>query len=145
MRFGTTASLLSTVILAGCHTTHSHDTAAVNVKTPTGTVVAHPMVNSHSGPLYGHAEDYTWLVGQLQRIHMPGGKWKLRYTPIDEEDRWGGSVVLAPDIRLTKFEDGENVYVEGEVLNPRASLYLAGPLYRIRTIQSPSGPMGRGG
>ena len=45
-------------------------------------------------------------------------------------------MVLAPDIRLEDFSDGDCVYIEGEILVKRPSLYLAGPLYRIHTIRT---------
>ena len=85
--------------------------------------------------IYGRDANYTWLKGQLQRVHVPGGEWKLRYAPLDQQDRWGGSVVLATDVRLDAFVDGDIVYIEGEILAARPSLYLTGPLYRIRTIR----------
>ncbi len=84
---------------------------------------------------YGHDKEYNWLIGRLQRVHVRGGEWKIRYAPLDEIDQWGGSMVLAPDIRLEEFSDGELIYVEGEILVERPSLYLAGPLYRIRTVR----------
>lgn len=85
--------------------------------------------------VYRHAEDYRWLVGQLQRVHTPGTEWKIRYAGLDEHDVWGGSMVLARDVRLDSFEDGQLVYVEGEILAERPSAYLAGPLYRMDVIR----------
>ena len=87
------------------------------------------------GDLTGHAEDYSWLIGQLQRVHIPKPGWKIRYLPLDQKDRWGGSVVLAPDIRIESFQHGDRVYVEGKILARRASLYLSGPRYRASTIR----------
>ena len=84
---------------------------------------------------YGRAEDYSWLMGELHRVHVPGGEWKIRYAPLSASDRWGGSVVLAPDARLDRFSEGDFVYVDGEVLANRSSLYLTGALYRIRSIR----------
>jgi len=94
-------------------------------------------VDQPSGTLgdYGHDKEYNRLIGRLQRVHVPGGEWKIRYAPLDEIDQWGGSMVLAPDIRLEEFSDGDLIYVEGEILVERPSLYLAGPLYRIRTLR----------
>ncbi|HUG91624.1 MAG TPA: hypothetical protein VML55_12360 [Planctomycetaceae bacterium] len=85
--------------------------------------------------IYGHDGEYRWLMGELQRVHVPGGEWKLRYSPLDVQDHWGGSVVLATDVRLDDFADGDIVYVDGEILAARPSLYLSGPLYRVRTIR----------
>jgi len=75
------------------------------------------------------------LIGRLQRVHSPKHEWKLRYAPLDQHDQWGGSVVLAQDARLDDWNDGDLVYIEGEILNERPSVYLTGPLYRIRVIR----------
>lgn len=87
-------------------------------------------------PEYAHARDYRWLVGQLQRVHSPKHQWKIRYADLEENEHWGGSMVLAEDVRLDQWKDGDLVYVEGEILNDRPSLYLAGPLYRVRHIRA---------
>jgi len=92
--------------------------------------------------IYGHADDYSWLKGRLQKVHVPGVEWKIRYLPIDQADQWGGSVVLAPDIRLEDFKDRDVVYIQGKQLENRPSLYITGPLYRIETIR-PQEPVGQ--
>ena len=84
---------------------------------------------------YGHDKEYKWLIGRLQRVHVRGGEWKIRYAPLDQIDQWGGSMVLAPDIRLEEFSEGDLIHVEGEILVERPSLYIAGPLYRIHTVR----------
>lgn len=89
-------------------------------------------------PQRGHGEKYQWLVGNLQRVHSPKHQWKIRYADLDQHDKWGGSVVLAPDARLDDWKDGDMVYVEGEILTERPSLYLTGALYRIHTIRAAS-------
>jgi hypothetical protein len=84
----------------------------------------------------GHDEDYTCVVGQLQRVHVAGGLWVVRYAGIDEEDRFGGSVVLAPAVSLKDVREGDLVRVHGEVLSEgRASKHLGGPLYRALTVE----------
>ena len=84
---------------------------------------------------FGRARDFSWLLGQIRRVHVNGGSWKMRYAPLDVQDKWGGSVILAEDARIDKFEDGDFVYVEGEILQTRPTVYLAGPLYRISLIR----------
>lgn len=84
---------------------------------------------------FGRAKDFSWIVGQLRRVHVNGGSWKLRYAPLDVQDKWGGSVILSQDVRIEKFKDGDFVYVEGEILATRPTVYLAGPLYRISLIR----------
>jgi len=98
-------------------------------------VLPQPVV-PRTGTVYGHDENYTWLVGKLRRVHVPGGEWKLRFLELDQVDQWGGSMVLAPDIRLEDFSDGDFICIEGEILVKRPSLYLAGPLYRINKIRT---------
>ncbi len=88
-----------------------------------------------AGSKFRHAPDFSWLMGRLRRIHVTGGTWKIRYRPIDEQDRWGGSVILSEDARVDKFKDGDFVYVAGEIIVKRPTVYLAGPLYRISTIR----------
>ena len=94
-----------------------------------------PVSTTVPDSVYGRHTHYAWLKGRLQRVHVPGGEWKLRYAPLDQQDRWGGSVILATDVRLDAFADGDIVYIEGEILAARPSLYLSGPLYRVRTIR----------
>lgn len=88
-----------------------------------------------SGSKFGNATDFSWIMGRLRRVHVNGGSWKIRYKPIDEQDRWGGSVVLSDDARIDKFRDGDFVYATGEIIRKRPSVYLAGPLYRISKIR----------
>ncbi|MBT4865912.1 MAG: hypothetical protein HON53_12470 [Planctomycetaceae bacterium] len=89
-----------------------------------------------SGTVYGRGDNYVWLVGKLHRVHVPGGDWKIRFLELDQIDTHGGSMVLAPDIRLDEFSDGDCVYIEGEILAERPSLYLSGPLYRVRKVRT---------
>jgi hypothetical protein len=98
--------------------------------------IASPEAEESPVPEYGHGQRYEWLVGQLQRVHSPKHQWKMRYAPLDEHDEWGGSMILATDVRLDDWKDGDMVFVEGEILTERPSLYLAGPLYRVRSIRS---------
>jgi hypothetical protein len=100
---------------------------------PAKQVIAEPERNEI--PEYAHAQDYSWLVGQLQRVHSPQHQWKIRYAALDENEQWGGSMILAPDARLDQCKDGDMVYVEGEILSERPSLYLSGPLYRVRCLR----------
>ena len=86
-------------------------------------------------PVYAHGENYEWLMGVVHRVHIPRKGWKIRYAPLDQQDQWGGSVVPAPDVRIDGFQDGDNIYVEGEIISDRASLYLSGPRYRITSIR----------
>ena len=81
-----------------------------------------------------HAPDYSWLTGQLFYVHADGGLWVLRYAPLWKEDPNGGSVVLARDLHMDDYHEGDLVTVHGEILSPRSSVFLGGPLYRASKI-----------
>jgi hypothetical protein len=82
------------------------------------------------------ADDGTWIIGELHYVHADGGLWVLRYAPLDREDRYGGAVVLARGQDMSKFREGDLVFVRGSMLDEgRASKYLAAPLYRATAIE----------
>jgi hypothetical protein len=85
-----------------------------------------------------NAEDYSWVTGQLFYIHIHAdqGLWVVRYAPVDKEDRYGGSVVLAPAADMSGVQEGDLVTVHGEILNQgRATRFLGGPLYRALDVE----------
>lgn len=83
----------------------------------------------------GSAPDYSWVRGQLFYIHADGGLWVVRYAPLEKEDRYGGSVVLAAATNMQYFREGDLVTVHGDMLNEgRASKFLGGPLYRALAV-----------
>ena len=83
----------------------------------------------------GHGPDYSWVTGQLFYIHAGSGLWVVRYAPVDREDRYGGSVVLAPLVGMDAYQDGDLVTIRGEILNDgRATKYLGGPAYRTTSM-----------
>jgi hypothetical protein len=83
----------------------------------------------------GNAEDYSWITGQLFYVHVGGGKWVLRYTSVDQVDRYGGSVVLAPVMDMKNYREGDLVCVHGEVMQQQRALPpLGGALYRVNAI-----------
>jgi len=88
-----------------------------------------------------HAADYSRLTGQLSYVHADGGLWVLRYSPLSDEDRNGGSVVLARDHMMNSYREGDLVSVEGQVISQKGSARLGGPLYRVQTISLVDRPM----
>lgn len=82
-----------------------------------------------------HEPDYRRLTGELFYVHADGGYWVVRYKALDQEDRYGGGVVLARDLRMDNYRDGDLVTVEGEILSPRASKFIGGPLYQAHSLQ----------
>lgn len=94
-----------------------------------------PEVKKQFQAKIGAADDYAWITGQLFYVHVDGGRWVLRYAAIDQEDKFGGSVVLAPTVDMKNFREGDLVSVNGEVLSPtRATRSLGGPLYRVDAV-----------
>jgi hypothetical protein len=67
------------------------------------------------------------------KVHQYRNTWRLRYAPIDQEDPYGGSVVLDGGAELSKLRDGQHVRVRGELIPPpdRAS----SAHYRVLAIE----------
>jgi hypothetical protein len=83
-----------------------------------------------TGMSFGHAPDYTWLRGQVQRsLHGV----RLRFAPVDQVDRYGGSVTLVGDAQIEHLRDGQCVRVRGQLLNPDAK--SPAPAYRVVAIE----------
>jgi hypothetical protein len=94
------------------------------------------LVTPEPHPLLQHAADYGWLQGTLEYVHADSGRWKLRYAPLEADDRFGGSVMLTPDVCTNQFSEGDVVYVEGEIVQSRAGIQATRPLYRVHTIRA---------
>lgn len=88
-------------------------------------------------PGMAHAADYSWLVGELQFVHVRKA-WRLRYASVDEEDRYGGSVTLTEMGTMDNFTSGQMIRVEGQLMDPESR--EPSPAYRVRTIQSVANP-----
>jgi hypothetical protein len=83
----------------------------------------------------GCAPDHSWITGQLFYVHADGGRWVLRYTSVGEQDKFGGSVVLAPGVEMKNYREGDLVSVNGKVLSDaRTSAHLPGALYQATAI-----------
>jgi hypothetical protein len=83
----------------------------------------------------GCAPDHSWITGQLFYVHADGGRWVLRYTSVGEQDKYGGSVVLAPGVDMKNYREGDLVSVNGKVLSDaRTSHHLPGALYQASGI-----------
>jgi len=83
----------------------------------------------------GRAADYSSVTGQLFFVHADGGLWVLRYAPLWQEEPTGGSVILTRGRQMDSYREGDLVTVHGTILKQRASLFLGGPLYAVRSIQ----------
>jgi hypothetical protein len=79
---------------------------------------------------FGHAEDYTWLRGEVEYSKLANG-WRLRYASVDESDTYGGSVTLTGAVG--KLTDGQHVYVRGQLHDPESR--KPSPAYRVDSIE----------
>jgi hypothetical protein len=107
---------------------------AIRAKTPEAPAV--PAAQQRVTGPYGHAPDYAWLQGVLDRHYQ--GHWALRFCDHTVEDDWGGKVRLAKDARLDQFKEGDVVRVEGEIIpDTRGNRgdWHHYPAYQIRSIQ----------
>lgn len=95
-----------------------------------------PMSGTLPSQSPGHAENFSWIQGELQRVHTRGGAWVIRYLPLDQTDEYGGSFVLTFDRRLESFRDGQQVRITGELIQARSGSTQEGPRYRIRQISA---------
>lgn len=95
-----------------------------------------PPLPMRPGEKYGHAPDYRWLAGVLDK-HAKGGFWTLRYADASADDAWGGKVRLMDDPRLRGFGDGDLIYVEGELVAPPKSAADAPayPPFRVADVR----------
>jgi hypothetical protein len=95
--------------------------------------VEQPVASAPETPTHGHAQDYSWLSGELERSRQPRG-WRLRYSPLDEEDTYGGSVILVGEgAQLDSLQEGQQVRVTGHLVN--ADAHKAGSPFRVQTLQ----------
>jgi hypothetical protein len=83
-------------------------------------------------PCFAHAPDYSWLAGELQYV-ADQHAWKVRYASVDEDDRYGGSMILVDCGPMTDYLDGQMIRVEGHPLE--ADSQDAPPSYKVMRMQ----------
>jgi hypothetical protein len=104
---------------------------------PPPRIETRPPLPLQPGQTYARGPDYRWLAGVLDK-HTKGGFWTLRYADFAADDEWGGKVRLMDDARLRDLNDGDVVYVEGELMAPRsaaASEASGYPPFRITSLR----------
>jgi hypothetical protein len=85
-----------------------------------------------SSSLLSHAPDYVWLVGELQYLQTRHA-WRLRYTALGDEDRYGGTVTLTGEPLPAACAGGQIVRVEGRLVNPDSA--EARPAYWVNRVE----------
>jgi hypothetical protein len=64
----------------------------------------------------GHANDYSWITGQLHRI---GEQWLIVYAADESNDLFGGRLALNTSVNMARFNVGDLVHVRGQVSSTR--------------------------
>lgn len=70
-----------------------------------------------AAPCFAHSADYTWIAGRVEYSNIQK-EWQLRYTSVDEVDRFGGRVTLIENQHLQYLKDGMYLQVRGHLVNP---------------------------
>jgi hypothetical protein len=89
-------------------------TAVPAVRSGAGSAPAETVSRRGPASIHDHAPDHNWLQGVLVKHYL--GHWELRYCDAGEDDEWGGKVILEEDSRLGRFQEGDIVRVEGEIV-----------------------------
>jgi hypothetical protein len=115
--------------------TEKTEAKPVNVPPVSGKVDEPPARRSFADitarPEFDHATDYTSLTGELSYLPQKN-QWRLRYTSIEDEDRYGGSVTLDAIAQMKGFHSGQLVRVRGEMIDKESR--DISPLYRVKEI-----------
>lgn len=105
---------------------------AVRSRPPSATIAA-PEPHGFHGQILGHAGDYHWLQGVLEKHSQ--GHFELRFCDPTQEDQWGGKVQLKADPRLQDFQEGDVVYIEGILTDSGQTKEFQHPLYQVNSIR----------
>ncbi len=84
-------------------------------------------------PKYGHAEDFSWVAGELKYQPLEGGCWTLVFSQNQETDIYNGVLALE-NVESHKLEDGEFVVVEGKVVGNEFSMACPPNIYWVTNI-----------
>jgi hypothetical protein len=92
-----------------------------------GPALRRTFTDTTAHPAFGHAPDYSWLVGALDYVKSRDA-WCLRYASVDEDDRYGGTFALVNPGPMAAYRSGQLVRVQGEMVDQPA------PGYRVRAL-----------
>jgi hypothetical protein len=74
----------------------------------------------------GHAEDFSWIVGQIE---IANDAYIVHYAAPTSHDHFGGKMILHGDVDLSRVANGDLVAVQGSVIPGRMV-----SLYRVQAI-----------
>jgi hypothetical protein len=66
-------------------------------------------------PFFSHADDYSWLCGEVTHAFHNRNAWRVRYLSVEDTDAHGGALTLIEDERLNCWKEGMYVKVWGHV------------------------------
>lgn len=98
-----------------------------------GSVPRRTFTDITAHPKFAHDANYQWLVGKLDYSKIQQA-WTLRYASVEEDDRYGGSVTLVEPGRMSSFQSGQLVRVEGRMEN--GDDFHARPPFRVQSIRA---------
>jgi hypothetical protein len=78
---------------------------------------------------WGHTDDFKSVTGQIQLWRQTV---RLRYAPVDQEDPYGGFVVLQGDGEVAKLREGQHVRVRGILIAPENRNHAAN--FKVQAI-----------
>jgi hypothetical protein len=96
-------------------------------------------VDLTAAPCFSHSPDYRCLTGQVEHART-ANEWRLRYASVDEEDRYGGRVILIEDQHVSYLSDGQYVRVRGHLASTDDGTGRAS--YRIESFEVLRDPNG---
>lgn len=100
------------------------DLAVIEAKPVEPTIVhrvekpAIPDKDIRSPIRFQHSPEFAWVVGQLEYLHAKR-QWRVRYSPSNTDDEFGGVLVLVSFEHLAdQFKDGAIVRLRGQLVDP---------------------------
>src|SRR5262249_50704628 len=92
---------------------------------------------SESHELFGHAQDFHWLIGTLEKNNQ--GQPCLRLAPANPDSSKDGLIHLLPESELASFMPGDLLFIEGELSNSPDRQASNSPqssgVYHVRSVK----------
>ena len=84
---------------------------------------------------FGYDSQYRWLKGKLEVFSVHSNLAAAYIPPDGATDNYGGSVVIADASKVSGFQPGDSVYVDGTPGPTAAGQGSFAPLYNVNRIQ----------